>query len=631
MKKILFLLLLTGFINVSAQNPAILPIPVSMQTGTGKFVFSQNTSILIPAGNEQAKNTAQYLIDKTKTPMGMEMKVSENQSATNTIKLVLNKPEDKTLKTEGFNLEVSDKEISIRANTNEGLFYGVQTLLQLLPAAIESKNPVKNTAWAINAIKITDYPRFEWRGIMLDVSRHFFGKEDVKKYIDELARYKFNTFHWHLVDDNGWRIEIKSLPELTQVGAWRVERTGRWNARKDPQPNEPATYGGFYTQDDIREVVKYAQARHITIVPEIDVPGHSMAVLAAYPELSCTKEKVQVNPGSKFAEWYGNGEFKMLVDNTLNPSDEKVYEFLDKVFTEVAALFPGKYIHMGGDECYHGYWEKDAGCQALMKKMKMQKVTELQSYFVKRVEKIITNHGKTLIGWDEILEGGLAPNAAVMNWRGIEVGIKAAQEKHKVVMTPNKNCYIDLFQGDPYTEMPTYASTRLKDTYNWNPVPAGIDSSFIMGGQGNLWSESVPTFRQIEYMSFPRAFALAEVYWSPQNKRIWEDFISRIEQQFIRLEQADIKFARCMYEPILKVEKVAGDKIQVSMTPEVSNLDFYYTTDSTFPDHFSPTYQKPVVIPDGADYMRVVTYRNGKAIGKTLSLPIEELKRRAGK
>ena len=289
--------------------------------------------------------------------------------------------------------------------------------------------------------KNTDYPRFGWRGLMLDVSRNFFSKEDVKQYIDQMARFKYNTFHWHLTDDNGWRIEIKSLPKLTEVGAWRVPRYGQFSERAKPNPGEKATVGGFYTQEDIKEIIQYAADRNITIVPEVDVPGHSMAAIAAYPELSCTKDpNTKVNPGSSFSEWYGDGKFKMLLDNTLNPSDEKVYEFLDKVFTEIAALFPNPYIHVGGDECYKGFWTEDPGCQALMKKMNMKKPEELQSYFMKRVETILKSKGKKLIGWDEILEGGLAPEATVMSWRGIKGGIEAAKLGHDVVMTPNNFC-----------------------------------------------------------------------------------------------------------------------------------------------------------------------------------------------
>jgi hexosaminidase len=285
-----------------------------------------------------------------------------------------------------------------------GLFYGVQTLLQLLPARSKAK-PREGRRWEVPAVTVTDFPRFAWRGLMLDVSRHFFPKEYVKAYIDQMARYKYNRFHWHLTDDQGWRIEIKSLPRLTEVGAWRVPRVGTFNANEPPRPGEKATYGGFYTQDDIREIVQYAKERYIEILPEIDVPGHSMAALAAYPELSCTKDpNVQVNPGSKFSTWHGNGTFTMHIDNTLNPSDEKVYGFLDKVFTEVAQLFPFEYVHMGGDECYKGFWAKDPGCQALMKKLNLKNMDQLQAHFNRRVAGILKDKGKR-------------PSAGTKSWR----------------------------------------------------------------------------------------------------------------------------------------------------------------------------------------------------------------------
>jgi hexosaminidase len=328
--------------------------------------------------------------------------------------------------------------ISISANAFGGYFNALQTLKQLLPV-----NPSNNRI-ALPFLSIEDYPRFGWRGLMLDVSRHFFSVEDVKRYINQMVQYKFNVFHWHLTDDEGWRIEIKSLPKLTSVGAWRVDRIGSFGeGRVFPKPGEKATYGGFYTHEQIKDVIAYAKERNVTVVPEIDMPGHCMAVLAAYPELSVNKTPKFVNPGSKFSEWYGDGTFKMLIENTLDPTNEKVYEFAEKVMTEVASLFPGEYIHMGGDECYKGYWEESKDVQAFMKKNKIKDVHELQSYFVKRIEKIVKAKGKKLIGWDEILEGELPSDATVMSWRGMKGGIEAAHKGHKVVMSPTTFAYLD--------------------------------------------------------------------------------------------------------------------------------------------------------------------------------------------
>ena len=357
----------------------------------------------------------------------------------------------------------------ISANEPAGLFYGVQTFLQLLPREIEGEG-IRRGAWTAPAVRIVDYPRFAWRGLMLDVSRHFFSKEDVKAYIEEMTKYKFNTFHWHLTDDNGWRIEIKAYPKLTQVGAWRVQRYGHFNERPDPLPGEPATYGGFYTQEDIKDIVQFARDRFVTIVPEVDLPGHSMAAIAAYPELSTRKDtSTKVNPGTAFAEWYNNGTFKMRVENAVNPSDEKVYEFFDTVFGEIAALFPGQYVHVGGDECYKGFWASDPGCQALMKKLKIRHVEDLQGYFLDRIEKILKAKGKKLIGWDEILEGGISPEAAVMSWRGMEGGIEAAKLGHDVVMTPSSHTYVNMTQGEPTVEPPVYASIRARKVYALEP------------------------------------------------------------------------------------------------------------------------------------------------------------------
>ena len=371
MKKYCFVLfpLLCASLEICAQTQNvydIIPAPVSLQPVNGVFVLTNEVALVAPS-NPEVRKIISFFEAKAKSSTGFDLKTNESAPGRK-IRFVLEAKPDAAIKADGYTLAVTPDEVVVTANQPAGLFYGVQTLLQLLPKEIESKSTVKNVDWQIPCVSINDYPRFGWRGIMLDVSRHFFSKQYVKEYIDQLARYKYNVFHWHLTDDNGWRIEIKSYPKLTEIGAWRVKRLGKYGERKPPQPGEKATEGGFYTQDDVREIVKYAQDRYVTIVPEVDVPGHSLAALAAYPELSCTKDPgARVNPGTQFSEWYGNGKFKMLVDNTLNPSDEKVYVFLDKVFGELAMLFPGRYIHMGGDECYHGYWEKDPGCQAFMK------------------------------------------------------------------------------------------------------------------------------------------------------------------------------------------------------------------------------------------------------------------------
>jgi len=357
----------------------------------------------------------------------------------------LNKKTDPVIGKEGYRLSVNPKSILITANQPAGLFYAVQSLILLFPKEIESFVLVKDIKWVLPCTDIVDYPRFEWRGLMFDVSRHFFTKDEVKQYIDEMVRYKYNLLHLHLTDDEGWRIEIKSLPNLTAVGAWNVKKVGPFGSFSPPLPDEPRNYGGFYTQDDIKELVQYAKERFVNILPEIDVPGHSLAAVVSYPELSCTpgSDKYRVRSGETIMDWSHGAPPIALIDNTLCPANEKVYDFLDKVLTEVAELFPFEYIHMGGDECPKNYWEKSDAIKALMAKEGLKNMEEVQSYFEKRLEKIVASKGKKFMGWDEILEGGLAPSAAVMSWRGMRGGIEAANMKHEVVMSPTTFAYLD--------------------------------------------------------------------------------------------------------------------------------------------------------------------------------------------
>lgn len=628
MKYIISIILLLCVSQIHAQTNMLnlIPQPAEVKLNNGIFTIAKNASVgyNVPDGRDMAELLAQKLRRST----GFSLKAI--QTGKSVIQLNLNKTPDQKIGKEGYTLVSTTKAVTITANNASGLFYGVQTLLQLLPKEIESKEVVQ-MKWTIPAVQITDYPRFGWRGLMLDVSRHFFTKDEVKQYIDEMAKFKFNTFHWHLTDDEGWRIEIKSLPKLTQVGAWRVKRHGHFGDRDFPKSGEPAIEGGFYTQDDIREVIQYARSKHITIVPEIDVPGHSMAAIAAYPELSCKKDtSTKVSPGSKFSEWYGNGTFKMNIENALNPSDENVYIFLEKVFTEVAALFPGEYIHVGGDECYKGYWAEDEGCRVLMKKLGTRHVEDLQGYFMTRVEAILKKNGKKLIGWDEILDGGIAPEATVMSWRGIKGGIEAAKMGHNVVMSPTTFAYLDYTQGERTVDPPIYANLRLKKSYSFEPVPDGVDAKYILGGQGNLWTEQVPTLKHAQYMAFPRAWALSEVYWTPKENKNWDNFIQRVENQFDRSDVAGINYSKAIYDPDIKLSRQNG-KLMLEMETEAPNLDMYYTIDDAMPGKYTTRYTEPVVLPEGPITLRVITYRDGKAIGNLITLKRDELERRAGK
>jgi len=628
MKNLLYLLALLAFTSVHAQNSTLnlIPQPVEIKQNSGFYTLTKSTTV--GYNKSEGREISGKLAQKLSVATGF--KILATQESRSKIQLNLNAAPDPKLGKEGYTLVSTSKGVVITANQPAGLFNGMQTLLQLLPKEIESKKVVP-AKWTIPAVQITDYPRFGWRGLMLDVSRHFFTKDEVKQYIDEMARLKFNTFHWHLTDDEGWRIEIKSLPKLTEVGAWRVQRYGHFGDRDFPKPGEKATDGGFYTQDDIKEVIQYAAERNITIVPEIDVPGHSMAAIAAYPELSCKKDTgTFVSPGSGFSEWYGNNTFKMNVENALNPSDENVYVFLDKVFTEVAALFPGQYIHVGGDECYKGYWSEDEGCRALMKKLGIRHVEDLQGYFMNRVEAILKKNGKKLIGWDEILDGGIAPEATVMSWRGIKGGIEAAKMGHDVVMSPTTFAYLDYVQGERTVDPPIYASLRLKKCYSFEPVPDGVDAKYILGGQGNLWTEQVPTLRHAQYMIFPRAWALSEVYWSPKETKNWDNFIQRVENKFERSDIAEVNYSKAIYDAIIKMSRSNG-KLLLTMESEAPNLEIYYTIDDAMPDKFTAHYSEPVELPEGPITLRVITYRDGKPIGHLITLKREELERRAGK
>ncbi|HYG49371.1 MAG TPA: family 20 glycosylhydrolase, partial [Flavobacteriales bacterium] len=417
-----------------------------------------------------------------------------------------------------YRLRVSKNGIRLTASTPEGIFNGVQTLLQLIPMGrnglFKTRGPFK-----LPCVEITDEPRFEWRGMHLDVCRHFFDKQFIKKYIDYLAMHKMNVFHWHLTEDQGWRIEIKKYPELTRVGAWR---NGSMVGPYNDHNTDTVLYGGYYSQKDIREIVKYASARHITIVPEVEMPGHSLAALASYPELSCTG-----GPFDVAKEW---GVF----DDVYCAGNDKTFEFLQGVLDEVCDLFPGKYIHIGGDECPKTRWKTCEKCQKRIKETNLKDEHELQSYFIQRIEKYLNAKGKQIIGWDEILEGGLAPNAAVMSWRGTERGIAAAKAKHFVVMTPGSHCYFDHYQGNPEYEPHAIGGfTPLEKVYAYDPVPAELnveEASYIMGAQGNVWTEYINFPKEVEYMALPRMCALAEVLWTyPQNKN-GAGFVERLNQ-----------------------------------------------------------------------------------------------------
>jgi hexosaminidase len=610
---------------------AIIPEPVSLIRNTGTFVLPKQVSIQVERTPE-TKLVVDYLQLHLSIPTGSYVTPYSTSSAA-TIKLIVNQQANPTLGKEGYQLSVAPKSITIRANQAAGLFYGVQSLLQLFPKEIESKELVSGKKWVLPCVEVTDYPKLGWRGLMFDVARHFFTKDEVKQYIDAMVKYKFNLLHLHLSDDEGWRIEIKGLPKLTEVGAWNVKKVGTFGDFVPPTADEPRTYGGFYTQNDIKELVQYAKDRFVDILPEIDVPGHSLAAISSYPELSCTPgaENYKVRSGEKIMDWSRGAPPIALVDNTLCPANEKAYVFLDTVLTQIAALFPFEYIHMGGDEAPINYWQNNSAVKALMQREGMKKIEEVQGYFEKRVKVIVESKGKKFIGWDEILENELPANTTVMSWRGMKYGIEAAKKGHEVVMSPTTYAYLDYMQADAITEPKVYASLRLNKTYEFDPVPAGVDAKFIIGGQANLWTEQVYTLRQAEYMTWPRGMAIAESVWSPNAKKNWNTFFPKVEQHFKRLDLAEIKYSPGVYDPIFKVSRAADKSLVVDLSTEVQGLDIYYSFDNSSPDRFYPKYTEKLSVPKDASMFRVVTYQGKEQVGRMISMPVDELSKRAGK
>ena len=599
---------------------SLLPEPVSVSLEKGNFLLNLQT-VAIVADKESAEVTKifteilQQYSDNKKNAVKISNSVTNIRAG---IVLSINKKPDNTLGNEGYYLQITPQKIILSANTPKGLFYGIQTLMQLLPPKSNGNAQTNNNEFKIPCLDITDYPRFGYRGMMLDVSRNFFTKEFIKKYIDEMAKYKFNTFHWHLTDDQGWRIEIKGLPELTKTGAWRVSRTGRWGTFQQPQPGEKATDGGYYTQNDIREIVQYAKERFINILPEIDVPAHSLALIASYPNLSCTKEQYQVSP--QYAP--------DSLDDVLCVANDSTWIILDKIFTQIAELFPYEYIHTGGDEANRKFWMKDPKDLDLMQKEGIKTPAELQGYFEKKLEKLIISKGKKMIGWDEILEGGLAPEATVMSWRGMQGGIEAAKLGHEVIMTPILETYLSRKQGDASVEPFGPGILRLSTCYKFEPVPDGVDPKYVLGGQASTWTEKIPNYRHLEYMTWPRAMAISEVLWSPKNKKNWVSFVNRVEQQFKYLDADSVKYSESLYDPIVTVVNGNDDSMKIKLSSEIPGLTIYYTFDGTDPDNFYPEYSgNSLDIPKGASEIRVISYRHGRAIGRQMNFLLDVLKK----
>jgi hexosaminidase len=508
---------------------SLIPIPATLTPGSGSFVLGTTTSI-VAADDLRAK--AELLRDQLRPATGLPLAIGSSGSGSR-ITLALD-PSLVGLGDEGYRLTVATDEVAIRAAKPSGILHGSQTLRQLLPPAIFRRAPIADASWAIPSVEIEDRPRFGWRGSHLDVGRHFMPKEFVLKHIDLLALHKFNVFHWHLTEDQGWRIEIKKYPKLTSVGAFRKD------SMIAPRTKDPAArkfagrlHGGFYTQDDVREVVRYAAERGITVMPEIEMPGHAMAAIAAYPELGNTGKQIEVH-----THWG-------ITDHVLGVTDN-VLRFFEDVLDEVLELFPSKFIHVGGDECPKTEWRITPSAQERMKKEGLKNEDELQSWFIRHFDSWLAKRGRRLVGWDEILEGGLAPGATVMSWRGEEGGIAAAKAGHDVVMAPEKPTYMDHAQSELPTEPPGHGGhNSLEDVYGYRPVPKQLsadEAKHVLGAQGQIWTEYMPDREAVEYMAWPRLIALAEVLWSPSETRNWADFQKRLATHLERLAILDVNY-----------------------------------------------------------------------------------------
>lgn len=595
-----FLCLISSVMNAAKYD--IIPVPQTLIPQNGTFTFNRNTVVRYDLSNPATEKLARELAAQVGLVSGIqpEVKAFSGTDSVNSIVLVT----AKGMNTEAYRLSITPRTISIHASAPNGFFYGLQTLYQLMPPAIYGKTTVKNLKLTVPCAGITDTPRFAYRGLHLDVCRHFFPLPFIKKYIDAMAIHKLNTFHWHLTDDQGWRIEIKKYPELTKTGAFRSQTLIGTESGFFPLKYDGKPYGGFYTQDEAREIVKYAADRFITVIPEIEMPGHAQAALASYPFLSCNNDSTIRVAGN----W---GIFK----DVYCPS-ETTFSFLEDVLTEIMDIFPGKYIHIGGDECPKDRWKESAFCQQLIKDNNLKDENGLQSYFIHRIEKFLNAHGRNIIGWDEILDGGLAPNATVMSWRGTAGGIAAAKAGHDVIMTPTTYCYFDHYQGNPENEpLAIGGFLPLRMVYQYEPITSeltGDEEKYILGAQANLWTEYIPDTQQVEYMVFPRLAAMSEILWSPRNARNWDDFRSRLNSQFARYDALDIHYANTFNDVWFQSAPAGDNRIAVTLSCDNPDTKIRYTINGQVHN-----YTVPFEV-DKTTTIAATSYVNGKAAGRTV-------------
>lgn len=580
---------------IQQANYEVIPLPQEIKITTGSFVLNDRTSIVYPKNNKEMQQNANLLAEYIHQMSGKKLKVIDEPVTSNAIILATGLNADNA---EAYQLKVTQDNVTITGTSEAGTFYGIQTLRKSLP--ITNKGDI-----SLPAAEINDYPRFSYRGVHLDVSRRFFPADSVKRFIDMMALHNINRLHWHLTDDQGWRIEIKKRPELTTIGSKRSETViGHNSGEYDGIP-----YSGFYTQDEAREIVKYAQERHITVIPEIDLPGHMQAALAAYPELGCT--------GGPYEVWkmWGVSEDVLCVGN------DKTLTFIEDVLNEIIDIFPSEYIHVGGDECPKVRWEKCPKCQARIKAegikgdKKHSAEEYLQSYVISRMEKFVESKGRHIIGWDEILEGGLAPNATVMSWRGMDGGIEAAKQKHNVVMTPNTYVYLDYYQSADTDLEPDAIGgyLPLEKVYSFEPT-AGIspeDQKYVIGAQANLWTEYIPTFSQVEYMIMPRIDAVADIQWSDPSKKDYQTFLPRVARMTQLYDRLGYNYGKHIFDINASLTtNTENGTLDIALT-KLGEGDIYYTVDGSDPTIASIKYEGPVQINQDCEFKAIVVRPNG--------------------
>lgn len=580
---------------IQQANYEVIPLPQEIKITTGSFVLNDRTSIVYPKDNKEMQQNANLLAKYIHQMSGKKLKVIDEPVTSNAIILATGLNADNA---EAYQLKVTQDNVTITGTSEAGTFYGIQTLRKSLP--ITNKGDI-----SLPAAEINDYPRFSYRGVHLDVSRRFFPADSVKRFIDMMALHNINRLHWHLTDDQGWRIEIKKRPELTTIGSKRSETViGHNSGEYDGIP-----YSGFYTQDEAREIVKYAQERHITVIPEIDLPGHMQAALAAYPELGCT--------GGPYEVWKMWG----VSEDVLCAGNDKTLTFIEDVLNEIVDIFPSEYIHVGGDECPKVRWEKCPKCQARIKAegikgdKKHSAEEYLQSYVISRMEKFVESKGRHIIGWDEILEGGLAPNATVMSWRGMDGGIEAAKQKHNVVMTPNTYVYLDYYQSADTDLEPDAIGgyLPLEKVYSFEPT-AGIspeDQKYVIGAQANLWTEYIPTFSQVEYMIMPRIDAVADIQWSDPSKKDYQTFLPRVARMTQLYDRLGYNYGKHIFDINASLTtNTENGTLDIALT-KLGEGDIYYTVDGSDPTIASIKYEGPVQINQDCEFKAIVVRPNG--------------------